>query len=125
MAKQICTLFRELGITIVLILTTLSITISRIVLATISVFRGGGSPPAYEFVKDKETLMKWLNRTAHLLKRLTGKVVEAFPAIVGNVVGSILSFLENVAGFFTEHTKALNVFVAGIIELWLTQTVKK
>ena len=37
-------------------------------------------------------MKKWLDRLADALKRLAGKVVEALPAIVGSVVGVILSF---------------------------------
>ena len=52
-------------------------------------------------------MKKWLDRLADTLKRLTGKAVEALPAIVGRVVGAILSFLEKTVGFVAEHTWAL------------------
>ena len=52
-----------------------------------------------------------------MLKRLAGKAVEALSAIVGSVVGTILSF--------PEHTWALIVFVAGLVGWWLMQKVKK
>ena len=47
------------------------------------------------------------------------------PAIVGSIVGAILSFLGKVVGFAAEHTWALIVFLAGLIALWLIQSVKK
>ena len=50
--------------------------------------RAGGSP-----TKDEGILKKWLDRLAHALKRLAGKAVEVFPAIVGSAVGAILSFV--------------------------------
>ena len=37
-------------------------------------------------------------------KRLAGKTVEALPAIVGSVVGVILSFLGKAIAFFAEYT---------------------
>ena len=68
-------------------------TISTIVLAITIVFGGGrwtgGSPP-----KDKGVLEKWLDRLADALKRLAEKAVEALPAIVGSLVGAILSLLS-------------------------------
>ena len=53
------------------------------------------------------------------------KVVEALPAVVGSVVGAILSFHGKAVGFVAEHTWDLIVFVAGLIEVWLMQRVKK
>ena len=68
-------------------------TISTIVLAITGAFGRGkrteGSPPKYEGI-----LKKWLDRLADALKRLVGKAVEEFPAIVGSVVGAILSFIR-------------------------------
>ena len=91
LAERIATLFREEGITIFSILTTLLMTISMIVLAIIGVFgrvgRGtGASPP-----KDK-----------------------GISAIAGSVAGAILSFLARAVGFVAEHTWTLIVFVAGL-----------
>ena len=80
----------------------------------------GGTPS-----KDKGILKKWLDRLADTLKRLAEKAVEALPAIVGSVVGTILSFLEKAIGFVAEHTWALIVFVVGLIGAWLMQEVKK
>ena len=61
-------------------------------LSVIGDFGGGGgtgvSPP-----KDEGALRKWLEKLANTLKILAGKVVEASPAIVGSVVGPILSVL--------------------------------
>ena len=68
-------------------------------------------------------MKKWLNRLADALKRLAGKAVEALPDIVENVVGAILSFLDKVVGFVAEHTWALIVFAAGLIGVWLIQSL--
>ena len=70
-------------------------------------------------------MKKWLDRLADALKRLARKAVEVFPAIVGSVVGAILSFLGKVVGFVAEHKWALIVFVAGLIGVWLMQRAQR
>ena len=99
-------------------------TISTIALVITGAFGGGtggtgGSPP-----KDEGILKKWLDRLADALKLLAGKAVEALPAIVGSVVGSILSFLRKAVGFVAETTWSQIVSVAGLVGLWLMQKVK-
>ena len=49
-----------------------------------------------------------------MLKRIAGKTIETFPAIVRSGVGAILSFLGKAVGFVAEHTWTLIVFVAGL-----------
>ena len=65
--------------------------ISTIILAITGVFGGGGgagdSPP-----KDEVVLKNCLVRLIDALKRFAEKAVDALPAIVGSVVGAILSF---------------------------------
>ena len=69
-------------------------TISMIVLAITGVFGGGGRGTGGSLPKEEGVLKKWLDRLANALKRLAGKTVEALlPAIIGNVVAAILSFL--------------------------------
>ena len=59
------------------------------------------------------------------LKRLAGKAAEALPAILGSIVGAILSFFGKAVRFVVEHTWALIVFVLGLVGWWLIQKVKK
>ena len=98
-------------------------TTATIVLAITGVFGGtggtGGSPS-----KGKGTLKKWLDRLADALKRLPGKAAKVLPAIVGSIVGAILSFLGKAVRFVAEHTWALIVFLAGLVGWWLMQKVK-
>ena len=70
-------------------------------------------------------MKKWLDRLADAIKRLAGKAAEALPAIVGSVVGAILSFLGKAFEFVAEHTWPLIVFVVGLIDLWFMQKVKE
>ena len=124
LAERIRTLFREQGRTIFSILTAPSMTVSMSVLAITGVFgRGGGTGGATP--KDEGVLKKWLDRLADTLKRLVGKVVEAWSAIVGSVLGAILSSLQKTVGFVAEHTWVLIVFVVGLVDWWLMQRVKK
>ena len=115
LAERIRILFIEQGITIFSILTALSITISTIVLAITGVFGGGSTGIGGSPSKDKATLKIWLDRLADALKRLAGKAVEALPAIVGSVAGAILSLLGKAVGFVAENTRALTVFVTGLV----------
>ena len=92
LAEKNCTLFREQGHNYFLN-TDCPFDNSTIEFAVTGVFeRGGGAggPPS----KDEGVLNKLLNRLADALKRFAGKAVEALPAIVGSVVGTILSFFR-------------------------------
>ena len=70
-------------------------------------------------------MKKWLDRLADALKRLTGKTVESLLVIVGSAVVAILSFLGKTIGFVAEHTKALIVFITGLIGVWLMQKISR
>ena len=70
--------------------------------------------------KTKESWKKWLDRLADALNRLAGKAAEALPAIVGSVFGAILSLLGKAVGFVAEHTWAFIVFIAGLVDVWLS-----
>ena len=47
------------------------------------------------------------------------RAAEALPAIVGSVVGAILSFLGKAVGLLAEDTWAIIVFIAGLIGEWV------
>ena len=85
-------------------------TISTIVLAITGVLGGGGGAGGSPS-KDERVLKKnWLGRLGDPLKRLARKAAKVLAAIVGSVVGAILSFLEKTVGFSAEHTWALLFF---------------
>ena len=48
-----------------------------------------------------------LKQLADTLKRFPKKVAEAFPAIVGNAAGAVLSFLDKAVGVAAERTWSL------------------
>ena len=87
-------------------------TIPIIVFAITGVFGGRGSVFP---TKREGTLKKWLNKLVDALRKLGGKAFEALPAIVGNIAGTILSFLGKADGFDVKNTWALIAFVAGLI----------
>ena len=97
-------------------------TISTIVIAITGIFggvgggRGSASPP-----KDEETWKKWLSRLADALKSLAGKAAEAFPAILGSVIGAILRFLGTAVVFVTEKTWTSIFLLQGLFGVWLIQ----
>ena len=121
---KICILICEQITVIISTLSALSAGIATIVLSIMGDLRGGGgtggSPP-----KDKGTLKKWSDMLADTLKRLAGKAAKALPAITGSVVSAVSNLLGKAVGFVAEHTFALIVFAAKVIDLWLMQKVKK
>ena len=88
LAERIRTLFRKQRMPISSILTALSVTISKTVLAITGFFGawggGGGS-----LTKDEGVLNRWLKRLTGALKRLARKAVEGLPVIVGSVAGAV------------------------------------
>ena len=67
---------------------------------------------------------KCLDRLADALTRLAGGA-ETLPAVVGSVLGAILSFLGKAVGFVAEHILIVIFFAAGPVGVWLMQRVKK
>ena len=100
-------------------------TISTIVLAITDIFGDGSGGARVPPSKDEGVLKKWLDRLVDALKRLAGKSFLVLTAIVGSVLGAILSFLGKAIGFVAEHTWVLIVFVVGLIAAWLRKKVKK
>ena len=125
LAERTRTLFHEQVITVFSILTALSMTISMILLTITGVFGGIGVGKAGSTPKDEGVLKGLLDWLAKPLKRIAEKAVKTLPAIVGSVVGAMLSFYEKAVGFVAEQTWALIVFVAGLVGWWLMQKVKK
>ena len=100
-AGKIRTLFREQGITIASILTTIGITIGVLVEALFpdGEGEGGGKPPP----KDENSLKEWVRNELKALSSLQGrlgvKVAEVLPGIIGTILSWILNKASDVAGW--------------------------
>ena len=89
LGEKIRTLFREQGITIASILTTIGMAIGVLVEALLpggGAMASGGEPPP----KDEKGLKEWvrskLKALASLLGRLGIKAAEALPGIIGGII---------------------------------------
>ena len=94
---KIRTLFREQGITIASILTTIGMAIGVLIEALLpggggsAAASGGGEPPP----KDEKGLKEWyrfkLKALASLLGKLGMKAAEALPGIIGGIISWVLN----------------------------------
>ena len=113
--EKIRTLFREQGITIASILTTIRMAIGVIVEALLpgggaaTASGGGGEPPP----KDETGLKKWirnkLKALASLLGKLAMKAAEALPGIIREIIGWILNRAKDVLGWVSQNVWTLVV----------------
>ena len=108
-AEKLSTLFREQGITLAAIITTIGMIISTIVVS----LTGGSGGTASS--KDQKKLVVWFkDKLKHLsdaLKCLAGKAVGGLPGIIKSGLGTILNFLGKAAGFAATHAWVFLVFV--------------
>ena len=88
--------------------------ITTIALASTGLFRGG-SASSSSSPKDEWILKEWLNRLADALKILAERANDTLPAIVGNFVGPIFSFIGKTVGFVAKHKWTSIAFVLGFI----------
>ena len=123
LGEKIRTLFREQGITIVSILTTIGMAIGVLVEALLpgsaAVASGGGEPPP----KDEKALKEWirnkLKALASLLGRLGMKAAEALPCIIGGIISWILNRAKDVVGWVSQNLWALVVGIGGLIYTYM------
>ena len=93
--------FREHGLTITAVLTSLGLIISTIVTALTG---GAGSPtPPKNPNKLKEWVKNKLKALARLLGRLAGKAAAALPGIIGSIIAGVLNFLKKVVTAAAGH----------------------
>ena len=125
LGDKIRTLFREQGITIASILTTIGMAIGVLVEALLpggggaAMALGGGKSPS----KDEKGLKDWvrskLKALASLLGKLGMKAAEALPGIVGRIISWILNRAKDVVGWVSQNVWALVVGIGGLIYTYM------
>ena len=122
LGEKIRTLFREQGIIIASILTTIGMAIRVLVEALLTgggtATASGGPPP-----KDEKGLKGWirnkLKALASLLGRLGIKAAEALPGITGGIISWILNRAKDVVGWVSQNLWALVVGIGGLIYTYM------
>ena len=116
--------FREHGLTITAVLTSLGLIISTIVTALTGGAGGSSTPPKNpnkvgQWVKDK------LKALARLLGRLAGKAAAALPGIIGSIIAGVLNFLKKVVTAAAGHVWLFLLSVATLIGYKLVDSFQK
>ena len=104
--------FREHGLTITAVLTSIGLIISTIVTALTGGSAGGSSTPPKnpnQWVKNK------LKALARLLGRLAGKAAAALPGIIGSIIAGVLNFLKKVVAAAAGHVWLFLLSIATLI----------
>ena len=124
LAEKIRTIFREQGLTITAVLTSLGLLITTLV-GFLTGSGGGGAAGGKALPKDEKGARAWfkkqLKRLADLLKSLGGKLGAALPGIIGTIVSWLFSLLSKTASFLAEHLWLFMVFVGGVAYAYLTK----
>ena len=125
LAEKIRTLFREQGIMIVSILTTIGMVIGVLVEALLPGGEGGGAtasggePPP----KDEKGLKEWIRNKLKVLASLLGqlgiKAAEALPGIIGGIISWILNRVKDVVGWVSQNLWALVEGIGGLIYMYM------
>ena len=107
--------FREHGLTITAVLTSLGLIISTIVTALTGGSAGGSPTPPKNPNKLKEWLKNKLKALARLLGRLAGKAAAALPGIIGSIIAGVLNFLKKVVAAAAGHVWLFLTSIATLI----------
>ena len=106
--------FREHGLTITAVLTSIGLIISTIVTA-LTGGSAGGSPPPKNPNKLKEWVKNKLKALARLFGRLAGKAAAALPGIIGSIIAGVLNFLKKVVTAAAGHVWLFLTSIATLI----------
>ena len=135
LGERIQTLFREQGITIASVITSLSLAIGMIVNSILSAAKSALKPTSQPTPtptpkptpepKPKPTpapepgikgwIKQQLRNIANLLLKLADKMLIALPGIIGSVVSFVLKAASTGVGFITEHVWILAVAMGGAL----------
>ena len=116
--------FREHGLTITAVLTSLGLIISTIVTA-LTGGAGGSSTPPKNPNKLKEWIKNKLKALGRLLGRLAGKAAAALPGIIGSIIAGVLNFLKKVVAVAAGHVWLFLLSIATLIGYKLVDSFQK
>ena len=116
--------FREHGLTITAVLTSLGLIISTIVTA-LTGGAGASSTPPKNPNKLKEWVKNKLKALARLLGRIAGKAAAALPGIIGSIIAGVLNFLKKVVAAAAGHVWLFLLSIATLIGYKLVDLFQK
>jgi hypothetical protein len=111
--EKIKLVFREHGLTITAVLTSLGLVISTLIGFLTGGGAAAGTPPKHPN-KLKEWVKNKLKALARLLGRFAGKAAAALPGIIGSIIAGVLNFLKKVVTKASEHVW---LFITSIVTL--------
>lgn len=111
--ERIKLIFKEQGLTIGAIMTSIGLLIGLIVQATKTV--AGGSGGGGSSGQNDNFVKRGLKNLASALKRLAAKALDALPGLIGTIVSFLLKSGAAVVSFFAEHLWALGLAAGAII----------
>ena len=107
--------FREHGLTITAVLTSLGLIISTLITSLTGGAAGGSSTPPKHPNKLKAWVKNKLKALARVLGRLAGKAAAALPAIIGSIIAGVLNFLKKVVTAAAGHVWLFLTSIATLI----------
>ena len=116
--------FREHGLTITAVLTSIGLIISTIVTA-LTGGSAGGSPTPKNPNKLKDWVKNKLKALGRLLGRLAGKAVAALPGIIGSIIAGVLNFLKKGVTAAAGHVWLFLLSIATLIGYKLVDSFQK
>ena len=117
-AEKIRTLFRERGITIASVLTSIGVLVEAL-LPGGGGNVAGGEPPLKDEKGVKEWLRNKLKALASLLGRLGVKAAEVLLGIIGAIISWIFNRAGEVVGWVSQNLWALVVGIRGLLYMYM------
>ena len=109
-------IFREHGLTITAVLTSLGLIISTIISSlTGGAATGGSTTPPKNPNKVGEWVKSKLKALGRLLGRLAGKAAAALPGIIGSIIAGVLNFLKKIVTAAAEHVWLFLTSIATLV----------
>ena len=113
--EKVKLVFREHGLTITAVLTSIGLIISTLINALTGGAGSGSSTPPKNPNKVKEWIKNKLKALARLLGRLAGKAAAALPGIIGSIIAGVLNFFKKVVTAAAEHAWLFLTSIATLI----------